>query len=101
MLMCVCYRRNKMTLRTVLPDARVEVIEYGGYRLVRLVAPLGDYYQPDDIVVRPHDQTLLVVDSRNDLVLLSRDLPESVDPFTVQAELLSGGTLVVVAPLKC
>lgn len=90
-----------MTMRTVVADARVEVIEYGGYRLVRLVAPLGDYYRPDDIVVRPHDQTLLVIDSRNDLVLLSHDLPESVDPFTVEAELLNGGTLVVVAPLKC
>ena len=90
-----------MTKLAISPHVHVEVIEHGGYRLVRLVAPLGDYYQPDDIIVRPHDQTLLVVDSRNGFVLLSQDLPESVDPFTVEAELMDGGTLVVVAPLTC
>ena len=57
-------------------------------------------YSADDVTVRPADNQLLLLNKEN-VVIPSYDLPENVDPFTVEAMMFDNGTLMVRAPLRC
>ena len=74
-----------------------------GSRHLRVMAPLHGY-QPQDITVRPDGNTLLLFkmsQSGQDELLQTINLPESVDPYTVEARVNHFGQLIVEAPLVC
>nr|UQK61742.1 small heat shock protein [Sipunculus nudus] len=75
-----------------------EIIEQDGGRRMRLVTSLTGY-TADDISVRPTDDKVLVLDGAG-AVLCAFDAPESVDPYTVEAELSENGVLTIEAPLR-
>lgn len=80
-------------------DAVPEVVDVDGVKLVRLVTSLPGY-DISEITVRPVEDKLVVMD-KSEKILKSYPLPESVDPFTVEAELTKEGILTIEAPLKC
>ena len=76
-----------------------EILEEDGVKFLRLVTSLPGY-ELADITVRPMEDKLVIMD-KDQAVLKSCDLPESVDPFTVDASLSDDGVLTIKAPLKC
>ena len=55
-------------------------------------------FQREDISIRPQEDMLLI-QNREGVTLRTFKLPESVDPFAVEAE-LKDGQLVIEVPLK-
>nr|UQK61684.1 small heat shock protein [Arenicola marina] len=76
-----------------------EILEEDGVRTLRITAHLIGY-KDGDISVRPAEAKLLLVNKDND-VIETFNLPESVDPFTVEANISEDGMLTVMAPLTC
>nr|UQK61739.1 small heat shock protein [Polygordius sp. ID7] len=76
-------------------NARV-VTGRDGTRLLQLKVALTGINQ-QDLAVRPVDSTLVIL--RNEEVLQTVELPESVDPFTVEAKMTKDGFLTVEALL--
>ena len=77
--------------------APVEIIEKDGQKVARLVVSFHGY-GPDDITVRPVEDKLLVIDVEGS-VMAEYCLPESVDPYNVEADMSEDGTLTVEAIL--
>ncbi|KAK2161354.1 hypothetical protein LSH36_118g04035, partial [Paralvinella palmiformis] len=76
-----------------------EIYDRSGYRTLRITAELIGC-DANDVVVRPAEDRLYLLD-KDDVVLTSYRLPESVDPFTIEADVSDNGTLVIEAPLIC
>nr|UQK61728.1 small heat shock protein [Pareurythoe californica] len=74
------------------------ICEVDGQRVLRLVTHLSGY-KSDDVIVKPVDSKLLIL-TKDDVTLKSYDLPESLDPFTVEAQLGEDGVLRVEAPVQ-
>nr|UQK61711.1 small heat shock protein [Flabelliderma ockeri] len=75
-----------------------QVIERDGVRMLQLITQL-EGFRYSDLLVRPQEDKILVMDS-SEKVLKSYPLPESVDPYTVEADISDEGVLTVLAPLK-
>ena len=56
-------------------------------------------YTTEDISIRPQED-VLHIQNKEGVTLKTFKLPESVDPFTVEA-MLKDGQLLIEAPLKC
>ena len=89
------------TSSSVVPEV---VTGEDGCRVLRVVVSLPTITSPRQIAVRPHDDRLLIfrVGEAHILqheLLHSVQLPESLDPFTVEANVNAQGQLVVQAPL--
>nr|UQK61707.1 small heat shock protein [Eunice torquata] len=82
-----------------LKEAAPVVMEKDGAKVMRLEVPLNGL-SCDDVMVRPDDKRLLILHKADAALIRAFDLPESVDPFTIEAELLDG-VLFVEAPVKC
>ena len=77
----------------------VSIFEEDGSKFVRLVVKFVGY-GIKDLIVRPVEDKLLILEKPN-AILGTYDLPESVDPFTVDADMTSDGLLTVTAAMKC
>ena len=75
-----------------------QIIERDGVRMLQLITQL-EGFRYSDLLVRPQEDKILVMDS-SEKVLKSYPLPESVDPYTVEADISDEGVLTVLAPLK-
>lgn len=82
-----------------IEDAVPEVSDTEEGKTVKLQVRFHGY-TADDIQVRPHDCDLHIL-SRDNRVLKTFHLPESVDPFTVEAKVVNDGCLLIEAPLVC
>ena len=76
-----------------------EIYDRHGYRTLRITAKLIGY-GAGDVIVRPTDDRLYLLD-KDDVILTSYHLPESVDPFALEADVSESGLLVIEAPLRC
>ena len=83
---------------TAIQTSEPQVLEQNGNKILRLATHLIGY-NADDVSVLPVDNKLQLV-SKDNQVLHTYDLPESVDPFTVEAQLTDDGVLIVTAPLR-
>jgi HSP20 family molecular chaperone IbpA len=75
------------------------LMEKDGAKVVCLEVPLAGY-KSDDVIVRPDDKRMLILLKTDSSLIRAFDFPESVDPFTVEAQMLDG-VLRVEAPIKC
>ena len=89
-------------------DAGLTVAEENGRRMLTVVTDIGDFVK-EEVQVRPVNDKL-VIHARRDVKQdgdtgfreFNKEyrLPESVDPFTVEA-VIREGQLIVRAPLTC
>ena len=79
-------------------DSTPVIMDKNGTKTVHVDIALSGY-RCDDVTVRPDDKRLLVLNKSNAL-LKAIDLPESVDPYTVEAE-MHDGVLSVEAAMTC
>nr|UQK61732.1 small heat shock protein [Protodriloides chaetifer] len=75
------------------------ILEQDGSKFVRIQTSMVGR-KLDDIIVKPMENQLVVLTKDNE-ILATFDLPESVDPFAVEADLSEDGVLTIEAPLQC
>ncbi len=80
-------------------DGYPTVMQVDGLKMLRVEINMRGR-KVDDVIVRPVDDYIMVLD-KSDCVLRNIALPESVDPFTVEALMTGDGILCVQAPLMC
>lgn len=83
-----------------IQEATPVILEKDGAKMMRLEVCLSGY-SSDDVIVQPADCRLLLIHKADSSVLGTFNLPESVDPFTIEAVLSEEGVLRVEAPLVC
>ena len=94
-----CFLDYKMAPQTgSAVDGYPTVVEIDGMKILQVEVHLENT-RSGDVIVRPVDKNLMVL-NRNEDVLRNIALPESVDPFTVEAS-IADGVLRVQAPLMC
>ncbi|XP_074660274.1 major egg antigen-like [Tubulanus polymorphus] len=91
------------------PNTSPIVTNPDGSRQLKLEVEIGIQYTADDVIVKTVDRKI-VINARHEEKSGNRtsfcefskeyELPESVDPFTVNAYLLDNGKLIVEAPLR-
>ncbi|CAH1786246.1 unnamed protein product [Owenia fusiformis] len=91
-----------------LPTGGPVYVDADGIRKLRIVVDVGKDFNPEDVTVKTVDTKLLVSASKEEKSAnrtMQRtfnkeyDMPESVDPFTINAFLDDDGKLTVEAPL--
>ena len=98
------FGRSTIMVKEMTPENKkivqhgYEVIETGDSRTAHIEVEIQGYTS-GEINVRPQEETILVLDSIGN-ELRRFILPESVDPFAVEA-VLKNGILSIDAPLTC
>ena len=79
-------------------DPMLVIKEKNGAKFLQVDVPLAGF-RFDDVTVRPDGCRLLVLAKSGDVVR-TVCLPESVDPYTIEAE-MTDGILSIEAPMMC